>query len=110
MGLLSGCDLGGYEEEYQWGERVGEPGKGPREDSIWMFGGEVADIVDETEQPASEEEEGGLKKGWTWPREGKDEGERQRDDERNRQEEGSRARRALWRLPGISRARDSRPL
>lgn len=75
MGLSSGCDLGGYEEEDQWYEEGSEPGK----DSIWKIG--VADIVDETEDIASEEEEEGLKKGWTWPREGNDEGERERDEE-----------------------------
>jgi hypothetical protein len=41
--------LGGYEEEDQWGERDSEPGKGLREDSIWMVDGEAAENVCEME-------------------------------------------------------------
>ena len=72
MSLWSGCDLVEYEEEDQWGERDSEPGKGRREDSIWMIGSEVVvDIVGETKQLAWEEQGVDLKRGWTWPREGK---------------------------------------
>lgn len=68
MGLSSDCDLGGYEEEGPRDERCSEPGKGRYESWIWKTG--VADIVCERWQVASEEEEEGLKRGWTWPREG----------------------------------------
>lgn len=68
IGLPSGCDLGGYEEEDPQDETGSEPGKGQHESWIWKIG--VADIVCERKQAASEEEEEGLKRGWTWPREG----------------------------------------